>query len=419
MSNFIICCLTNLFRIYLIDWFIKIFCPDSTPKPKKKILYIVGFFVSNTGLYWIFQIPLLNLIINFIGISLLTSLYTKSFRKIFFLTFSFYIISMTTEGIIISLFVDYTPNKPFNQLYAIIVDILILACVLVAEHLVDRQTGKDHIPNLALLLVPLISIVILYLLVVNDTDLDYKVMIECIGLLAINFLVFYLYNALKNSLHHKYESDMLRQKMQGYSTQMETLLQNDEKIRIFRHDMRHHIMELQTLAKQNDTDALLSYLDQMNQALTIQRESVSSGNPEIDSLLNYWLYKAKQTLQTVDVQVRLPEEILHTFDINSVVANLLQNAIEASSQSAEKYLSFSLSLSKGVLKLRIRNSFSEEAKSSRSRFFSSKKQDTLHGFGLRSVRHIVEKYDGVLELNKQGNMFEANAILYLPDEADN
>ncbi|WP_158096531.1 sensor histidine kinase [Sellimonas sp.] len=297
-------------------------------------------------------------------------------------------------------------------------DILILACVLVAEHLVDRQTGKDHIPNLALLLVPLISIVILYLLVVNDTDLDYKVMIECIGLLAINFLVFYLYNALKNSLHHKYESDMLRQKMQGYSTQMETLLQNDEKIRIFRHDMRHHIMELQILAKQNDTDALLSYLDQMNQALTIQRESVSSGNPEIDSLLNYWLYKAKQTLQTVDVQVRLPEEILHTFDINSVVANLLQNAIEASSQSAEKYLSFSLSLSKGVLKLRIRNSFSEEAKSSRSRFFSSKKQDTLHGFGLRSVRHIVEKYDGVLELNKQGNMFEANAILYLPDEAD-
>lgn len=212
---------------------------------------------------------------------------------------------------------------------------------------------------------------------------------------------------------------MLRQKMQGYSAQMETLLQNDEKIRIFRHDMRHHIMELQILAKQNDTDALLSYLDQMNQALTIQHESVSSGNPEIDSLLNYWLYKAKQTLQTVDIQVRLPEGILHTFDINSVVANLLQNAIEASSQSAEKYLSLSLSLSKGVLKLRIRNSFSEEAKPSRSRLFSAKKQDTLHGFGLRSVRHIVEKYDGVLELNKQGNMFEANAILYLPDEADN
>lgn len=46
MSNFIICCLTNLFRIYLIDWFIKIFYPDSTPKREREILYISGFFIA-------------------------------------------------------------------------------------------------------------------------------------------------------------------------------------------------------------------------------------------------------------------------------------------------------------------------------------------------------------------------------------
>ena len=68
---------------------------------------------------------------------------------------------------------------------------------------------------------------------------------------------------------------------------------------------------------------------------------------EIDSVLNYMLQKAREELETVIVKVMLPEKLKHAFDINVMIGNLLENAIEAARQTEQKYLNVNIALKKG------------------------------------------------------------------------
>lgn len=121
--------------------------------------------------------------------------------------------------------------------------------------------------------------------------------------------------------------------------------------------MRHHINELKVLANKYGVEEIGRYVEQMEEFMHNPGEMVSSGNLEIDSVLNYMLRVAKEELTTVIVKVMLPEEVKHSFDINVLLGNLLENAIEAAKGTDKKYLSVDIALKKGVLKVQIDNSF--------------------------------------------------------------
>ncbi len=142
-------------------------------------------------------------------------------------------------------------------------------------------------------------------------------------------------------------------------------------------------------------------------------EIVSSGNVEMDSLLNYMLQWAKRDLKTVTVNVSIPENILPAFDINMILGNLLENAIEAARQSEEKMLEVLVSYKQGVMTIDIKNSFAGELRKDRNGFVTTKAEKERHGVGLNSVKQIVEKYKGLLKIVTQENLFCVNVILYL------
>ncbi len=181
--------------------------------------------------------------------------------------------------------------------------------------------------------------------------------------------------------------------------------------------MKHHINELEILANRCGATEIKSYLEQMKEFMYNPGESVSSGNVEIDSVLNYMLQKAKEELTTVIVKVILPEEIKHSFDINVLLGNLLENAIEAAKKTDKKYLSVDIALKKGVLKVQIDNSFSSVAVSQNEEglrvFLTTKKKKEQHGIGLRNVRKIVESYHGNMEIEINEDIFSVKAFLYI------
>lgn len=46
---------------------------------------------------------------------------------------------------------------------------------------------------------------------------------------------------MSETLVNQYENEMLRQKIQGYSNQLDVMLQGEEKVKALRHDMKHHM----------------------------------------------------------------------------------------------------------------------------------------------------------------------------------
>lgn len=413
MLNFAVCAITNLFRVYLIRRFIKLFCPNAENAKFQEVIFYGFFFIVTTTLYWSFKTPWVNVMSNLIGIAILVRLYTKSMKKILFISFATYIINMGCDNIMVMLFVDYQPGKAFNQLYEIITDLLILICVLLTEALIDRKKDDEILYNIPLIFIPLTSLIILNVLIKDGILSDWGHVIASIGILLINFLSFYLYNLLKDNLYRKWENEILKQEAQSYANQLEMTLQAENKIKIMRHDMRHHIMELQILAEKGQTKDIQKYLDQMTDFIKMSKEIVESGNIKTDCLINFFLQKAKENLNEVKIDVSLPEEIKHSFDLNIVLGNLLENAIEASRKSEEKLLIISLYHDAGILKIKVRNSFSGAIMKGRSGFITNKEHKEEHGIGLKSVRKIVENYDGILETRTEGQYFEVKVIMYL------
>lgn len=420
MLDFAICALTNLFRIFLIDRFVSIFLGRKKGKKNIKIIICVGFFLMNTALYWIFHTAWINIFSNLFGICAIARVYTKSVKTNIFVTCSVYLINCGCDVAVYSLFTNYQDGQTYNQIYAVVVLLLILICELLAEKLITIQKNAETTQNFPLILVPLCSIAVIWFFVYAGTYVGREAAVVSLGLLVINFLMLYLYNLLLRSVSQKYEAQMLEQKVRVYANQLDVIRQSEEKIKILRHDMKHHMNEIRLLAGRYHAAEIGKYIDCMEQSIQNPDEMVSSGNVEIDSVLNYMLQRAREKLDDVIVNIILPEKMKHAFDMNVLIGNLLENAIEAAFKTDRKYLKVTMVFKRGVLKIKMENSFlSVETENGRQEggrhFFTTKQEKEQHGLGLKSVEKIVEAYNGTMEVTPQKDVFCVNLILYMPE----
>ncbi|MCM1091394.1 MAG: GHKL domain-containing protein [Butyrivibrio sp.] len=427
MTDFIICVATNLFRIYIISRFVYIFLGDDETGSShnnyiKHILAYGGFFVVNTVTYLMFHLMWVNVVCNLLGIGLIVLTYTSSLKMILFVTGSVYMINMGCSMISILPFVNYRDGAGFNQIYEVLDVFLVLLCELLTEKIVDVRRKTAYVRNLSLGLVPLCSIGMLCAMVYTQSITQTGIVISSIGLILINFFTLYLYSILSKAFWHQYENEILKREVQGYANQLDVMLQGEEKVRALRHDMKHHMNELKILAAKGENRAIEEYINEMQDFISNPNEIVSSGNLEIDSVMNYLLLQAKEQLRDVNVSVKLPRSVEHSFDINVILGNLLENGIEAAKQTEEGRLDVNIELQQGILRIQVANSYQGKAalntKKGHKKLLTTKKEYGLHGIGLENVRKIVEKYNGMMEICPEEDLFSVVLMLYMP-EADN
>ncbi len=203
----------------------------------------------------------------------------------------------------------------------------------------------------AILLVPVISIALLLLLVMNNLENQRLLVLVSAGILVINLLVYYMYNALITAYRKAEENIAFERQLASYANQLDVLMQSEEKVTALRHDMKHHLNELYRMSQNNADTEIMEYIADMQNFMSSEMELVRSGNKEIDSILNYMLGRAKKVLDRVEYKINIPKDvILKPFDITVLFGNLLENAIEAAEKSQEeKWLSVSLRYGKGML----------------------------------------------------------------------
>jgi sensor histidine kinase regulating citrate/malate metabolism len=138
----------------------------------------------------------------------------------------------------------------------------------------------------------------------------------------------------------------------------------------------------------------------------------------MDSILNFMLQKAKEKGFIVNAKVQMPHSISHSFDINVILGNLLENAIEAGEQTEEKILNVQIRMKQGVLHIEVENSYlgpqslNMNNKCGRKNYLTTKLDKTKHGIGLGSVRRIVAENNGSIEVIPGEKFFKTKIILY-------
>lgn len=408
---------TNLFRTFIIKKFMYIFFLGLVENKRRENFFYFLFYFVTTGIYLIVHFPPANIVTNVIMIYLITQLYEGEQKKKILVTVLVYGINMVCDSLSIYSFSNYVIGAEYTKIAAYVTILLICICEFIIERVAIKNREMKFTPPYwnILILIPVISIAILFVLLMNNIDNQKILVLVSAGILFINMLIFYLYNALMDIYIKLEENALFERKLESYANQLDVLMQSEEKISALRHDMQHHLNELIIMAKRNEekNGEIIDYIQNMQMFMENKNEYSSCGNKEVDSILNYMLNKAQEVLKEVEYQISIPKEVdIRLFDLNVILGNLLENAIQAAGSSKDKKLSVLVKFEKGMLFINVRNTFGDKIIKMGNDYLTTKKEAEKHGIGLKNVKRVVNSYHGNIEISDTDNIFDVKIMLY-------
>lgn len=404
---------SNVFHIYATYQFSNVFLQKKKESTKSDIVLFTLYYIINSCAYLLFGNWIINLLSNFVPYCLIAIYHKNKFIYSIGSSFILCAVLIVLDTLVVAIQSVLNIHSIFFE-QGFVSNIVMVAFVNIVSHSFFKKNQLNvSLPvmyYITVIIIPFVSIIIGYLTAVK---LNIVSLICSVIILLINVDMFYLYDNLINLFSEKYENNIIEQQNKAYLNQLHLMQESQMKIRFLKHDMKNHIINMQSLLSAEKYDQLKDYLAETNDYIYSNNVIIDSGNETIDSVLNYKLAPLENNSVEKSYHVVLPEQILiSSFDLNIVICNLIDNALEALSllgENDEKKITIDIVYKQGYIKILVGNSFDGIIhKDKRTR----KNDEINHGIGLKSVQNIAEKYGGILKTDVADNWFETSVIMY-------
>jgi hypothetical protein len=225
---------------------------------------------------------------------------------------------------------------------------------------------------------------------------------------SVLFLVFAVlyYDKMLQQAGIQRERDMLDTQFRLAQTEFASLRQLQQNAAVYRHDMRHHFALLQGLASEGQMEELKEYLRAAQADMDAATPIRFCTNETVNLVLSAFAAKSKQSETLLAIDAKLPDSLpFSDTDLCSLLSNALENAIHASrhiADSKSRHIKLHMYTKNNKLCIDIRNSYQLEP------IFHNglpASKDEGHGFGTKSMVHIVEKHGGVCRFSVKDGWF--------------
>jgi sensor histidine kinase regulating citrate/malate metabolism len=194
--------------------------------------------------------------------------------------------------------------------------------------------------------------------------------------------------------------------MDAIRHQAENITENDEKIRILRHDMHHNAQMLSSLIKNKELDSASQILAQLDNSLESTLPIVFCKNPVINSSLLVYISRAQKENIKINSEIDIPQNIpWNSSDIAILFANVLENAINASckQQNGSKEIQITTKYIDKKLAIEVKNRFDRDVLFNKDNMPVT--MEAEHGIGMSSIYTIVSKYHGYVSCSHKKGWF--------------
>ncbi|MBQ9826614.1 MAG: GHKL domain-containing protein [Firmicutes bacterium] len=209
---------------------------------------------------------------------------------------------------------------------------------------------------------------------------------------------------------------------------------SEEAIRALRHDLKNHAISMKLMLDNGETDEAQKYLDSFIEAASDTVESYHTGSELLDGLLKLKLAPAIEA--GVDVgctlDFRAAAEKIDNFDLCVLMGNVLDNAVEACAAmpaGTSKYIRISGGHAANCQLIKIDNSCvltgrnnpgagessADDRPTADKLPVTTKADRTLHGFGLRNVRSVLDRYGGTMTIANDNGHYSISMLIPVPD----
>ena len=208
------------------------------------------------------------------------------------------------------------------------------------------------------------------------------------------------------------ELEAVQSVLQNQYVQYKQSRESIELINYKYHDLKHQIAVLRS---EEDSKKREEFLNRMENEIKQYEAQNKTGNKVLDTVLTTKsLYCTKHGITFTCVADGTLLEFMDVMDICSIFGNALDNAIECELKIPEKekrLIHVTVSKQKNFLILRFENYYEGELKYKEGSLVTTKKEKEYHGYGLKSIRYTVNKYEGAVTIEAKDNWFELKILI--------
>ena len=209
--------------------------------------------------------------------------------------------------------------------------------------------------------------------------------------------------------------NLQRRMLEMEHQQYEQLRNNVEVINIKCHDLKHQLVSLR---EQKERTLSKGFLNEMEEAIRGFEVNPATGNEIIDiAIADKWFYCNAKGIRFSCMVDGEKLAFMKEDDLFSLFGNALDNAITAASKMPEelRVISVTTSQKANFLLLQFQNYFDGGLKFTDGLPQTTKEDIEYHGFGIKSIRSIVEKYEGSIRINSENQIFKLDILFPLSD----
>lgn len=411
--------------IILWQYTYTLFAARRTAKKELTILcglYFILFFAS------LFHSKLLNVALYFVFnfIFLITGYYMNAYSA-FFHSSILTSVMILCEVMVYYIVRFFSPhffergeNFHFLALFAIFSKLMFFTVIFILLHVLKGRQNHDERPDKSAFLLALIPITSVFVMVtftkISDSCdlssvLNWMLTLSAVFLLTINLLIFGIeqYNR-KKSLEFM-EMQLLLQKESDSAQYYGMLLSQHENQSILIHDIKKHLQSISTLNDKREHDKINLYIHELMRSSDLKEVSQLCDHETLNAILT------RYGRSCLDKHISFHADIrsgiigfISDADITSLFCNLLDNAMEAAEHIPDSFIEVSAYRREKtpfvvitVVNSSRKNPFAEQG----GILNTTKVNKCKHGFGIKSIRKIVSKYQGNIQMyyNQESQTF--------------
>lgn len=394
------------------------------------LLYILGITIMG---FFLRQFDIMGMILSYIGIFVLVYfVYFNTIQQKVVALGIFMLLNIAIENMVMLLFVSvfHIPMAQIMEVSFISIGAIVISKMLlflIITYLVHRRTKKifslrAQISKLTSVKIVLFFILVnfLFILIIDfcntiPLQTDIRLYLLILTNVSICLLSVHIYELLIKASEREIELKLLLQKNEAEQKYNQELGVAVDSIRAIKHDMSNHLSVISACIDCQDYEKAKQYIHKITEPIDCVSYLLNIDHRVIASMLYVKNMLAKKKGITFETEIDIYDNILiDDVDLTILLGNILDNSIEACERitGKEKKINLYIESEKDFFFLDCINTIDQEKVHYKDKQLSTTKKDTLnHGFGLKNIRAVVDKYEGSKDIIITEDNFTIEIVL--------
>lgn len=217
----------------------------------------------------------------------------------------------------------------------------------------------------------------------------------------------------------KIEKDVVASKVDALEENSMRLNQAYSEIAKVSHDFGNHLRTMNSMMYAGQCEEVRRYLRVLTDEQPPLRMQMYTGVEIVDAVLNNKAQEARMQNVTFSIHASYPPRVqIRSVDICALLVNLLDNAIEASIKIADpkkRFVEITIGAVNSMLMVQVKNAVAENVRIA-NRGVTSKADKRIHGYGLKIIWSVIERYNGNMNQKCKDGFFTARVLLNVVHE---